>query len=83
MFKGNGSNGNVNGSGTALLNRIYDDVSAPPVDGNSDREVSAFVGGALAALFGSGTSSSSSTKIAPLSFRLSTTNLLWTISWRT
>ena len=44
MFKGNGSNGNVNGSGTALLNRIYDDVSAPPVDGNSDREVSAFVG---------------------------------------
>lgn len=42
MFKGNGSNGN--GSGTALLNRIYDDVSAPPSDGHADREVSAFVG---------------------------------------
>ena len=30
-----------------------------------------------------GTSDNSSTKIAPLVFRLSTTYLLWTISWRT
>jgi cytoskeletal protein CcmA (bactofilin family) len=42
MFKGNGSSGN--GSGTALLNRIYDEVGAPPSDGQGDREVSAFVG---------------------------------------
>ena len=30
-----------------------------------------------------GTSDKSSTKMAPLFFRLSTTYLLWTISWRT
>jgi cytoskeletal protein CcmA (bactofilin family) len=44
MFKGNGSNGNGHGSGMALLNRMYEEVGAPPADGGADREVSAFVG---------------------------------------
>lgn len=41
MFTKNGSNGQ--GSGTVLLNRMYEEVGSPP-EVSGDREVSAFVG---------------------------------------